>query len=117
MRAYLKSICLAATQFKGLVLLAILVIASCAPSVPLTEEQREERQYADQERRLAYFRWEASCFEQKGVVYAYNPQRPCGGRRGCVPHKWDWDYDFERERPRVGNIYTCVSREQLRRAL
>ena len=117
MRANFKSKSLAATQFKGLVLLAILVIASCAPSVPLTEEQLEEKEYAEQDRRLAYFRWEAACFANRRVVYAYNPQRPCGNRRGCVPHKWDWDYDFERERPRVGNIYTCVSREQLRRAL
>ena len=94
---------------KYLPLLFLLVACS---SVPLTEEQLEERAYEEQERVTAYEQWKVNCIANNRVIYVYDPWMPCRGN-DCIPSKWDWRYDFYRERPMVGNTYQCVTREKM----
>ena len=89
----------------------LLLLISCA-SAPLTEEEREELEYYEQERALAYLQWKANCLSGDGVIYTYKPWRLCRGNN-CIPSKWDWRYDFDRDRPMLGNSYQCVSRRQM----
>ena len=96
----------------ALVLLMILSFGGCA-SEPLTEEQREEKEYWEQERQLAYLQWKTNCIVQRKIVFIYNAISPCSGR-DCIPRRWDWRYDFDRERPMHGNAYQCISRADLR---
>ena len=96
-------------------LILLMLLAGCA-GVPLTEEQREEKEYYEQERGLAWEQWKAWCLSGNGVIYAYNPWKPCR-RKNCIPSKWDWNYDFTRDRPALGNAYQCVTRTQLREIL
>ena len=92
-------------------LLLLLLLTACA-SAPLTEEEREELEYYEQERVLAYEQWKKSCISRKRIIFVYNPWKPC--RSGdCIPSKWDWRYDFDRERPMIGNAYQCISRTQI----
>ena len=98
-----------------LLLLLMILLVGCA-SVPLTEEQIEEKEYWEQERQIAYLQWRDSCISPdgaNGVIYVYKPFKMCRGRN-CIPNKWDWRYDFDRERPMLGNAYMCISRAQMR---
>ncbi len=95
--------------------LLIVLLVGCAGE-PLTEEQIFEKEYEEQERKIAYLSWKEWCLSSdgaNGVIFAYKPMSPCRGNN-CIPHRWDWRYDFERERPMVGNTYKCISRPQLR---
>ena len=96
-------------------LLLLFLLASCV-SVPLTEEQIEEREYYEQERVLAYEQWKSNCTSGGKMIFGKNPWKLC--RSGdCIPSKWDWRYDFDKERPMVGNAYQCVTRSQMREIL
>ena len=91
--------------------LLILLLAACV-STPLTEEQVFEREYAEQERQMAYLQWKANCLSSDGIIYVYKPWRLCRGRN-CIPNKWDWRYNFDKDRPMLGNSYQCITRSQM----
>lgn len=92
-------------------LLLILVIGGCART-PLTEEEREEREYAEADRKNLYIMWEKDCIKAGGIIYSYNTT--CGVKRNCIPSKWDWRYNSKKEKPYFGNNVVCVSPRQLR---
>ena len=94
-------------------LLLILVISSCART-PLTEEEREEREYAEADRKNLYIMWEKDCISAGGIIYSYNTLYNCSIRKRCIPHRSDWKYDSKKERPSNGNRVVCMSPRQLR---
>lgn len=96
-------------------LLPLLVLFGCA--TPMTEEQREEREYKEQERKIAYVEWERRCNEKGWVVYTYDPVKHCRKRKGCIPHRWDWQYDAEKDGPKATNRTVCVPPQALREVL
>ncbi len=96
-------------------LLLISVLSGCA-SAPLTEEEKEEKEYIEQDRKNRYIAWEEDCSARGGVIFSYKPSRTCR-RRGCVPDRFDWRWDEKRERPSVGNRIQCLSKSQANRVL
>jgi len=88
----------------------LLLMFSCA-SEPLTEEQREEREYVEQDRKNRYVVWEKNC---RGVIFSNNASRL--PRKG-IPDKWDWRWDEKRDRPALGNRVQCLSPAQMRQVL
>ncbi len=75
--------------------LILLFIVGCA-SEPLTQEEIEYNAQFELERAEAYAMWANGCINANGIIFTYNPSRPCRNRkvlgaRYCVPHRFDWD--------------------------
>ena len=56
----------------------------------MTEADIEYKQYQEQERVIAYRLWEQACHNAGGVIYTYNPVKPCAKHHECVPDVIDW---------------------------
>ena len=94
--------------------IAVLLLFVCGCAAPLTEEEQFEKEYKEADRKNLYIMWERRCKEQNGIIYSYNPTKPCYGRDLCIPHRRDWSYDSKKERPALGNTVMCLSQRQVR---
>lgn len=83
---------------KGLIKLAIVLIPlwgifGCA-GVPLTEQQKEERQFAEAERQEMWLLYVRNCEANKGFILSVRAERRCDRRRmrqnKCLPSKHEW---------------------------
>ncbi len=94
--------------------LPLLFLFACAVE-PESQADKEYRVQIEIERGEAYAYWARGCSSANGIIYTYDPVRPCrnrliDGRWYCVPYKFDWDINKH-------NRTVCVSREALREAL
>ena len=73
----------------------IIIAAFIAACTPLTEVEREEATYNQQEHEVAWRLYEKACKAVGGHVY-WKTHRPCT-RRECIPARHEWRHWYDED--------------------